>query len=123
MTSCKLLLPDDSRLHPVFHCDLLSHSITSISLIRPRQAKIEENMEEHSINYIDDVKLDTWPRRRGPYLQFLSILLILILRNGWYLRKLMIVKNLRIFYKAKKGIIFHLERFISNLLHNIPKEI
>jgi hypothetical protein len=29
-------------------------------------------MEEYAINYIDDVKLDTWPRRRGLYLQFLT---------------------------------------------------
>jgi len=29
-------------------------------------------MEECAIYYIDDVKIDTWPRRRGPCLQFLT---------------------------------------------------
>ncbi len=29
-------------------------------------------MEEYGINYIDDVKLDNRPRRRGLYLQFLT---------------------------------------------------
>jgi hypothetical protein len=71
MTSYKLLLPDGCRLHPVFHCDLLSHTTITTSL-RPHQAEIEGDMEEYAINYIDDVKLDNWPRRRGPYLQFLT---------------------------------------------------
>ena len=53
MASYKLLLPDGCRLHPVFHCDLLLHSTTSTSR-RPHQAEIEENMEDHSINYIQD---------------------------------------------------------------------
>jgi hypothetical protein len=29
-------------------------------------------MEEYAINYIDDFKFDFWPRRRDPYLQFLT---------------------------------------------------
>ncbi len=33
--SSNLLLPKECRLHPVFHCDLLSHATTSTSL-RPR---------------------------------------------------------------------------------------
>ena len=72
MTSYKLLLHDGCRLNPVFHCNLLSDSTTSASL-RPHQAEVEGDMEEYyAINYIDDVKLDNWPRRRGPYLQFLT---------------------------------------------------
>ena len=42
----------------MFHCDLLSHSSNSNSLIPP-QAEIKEDMEDHSFNYIDDVKHDT----------------------------------------------------------------
>ena len=80
-------------------------------------------MEEYAINYIDDVKLDNWPRRRGPYLQFLTYLLILILRNGCYLSKLMIVKNFQSSYRVKNGQIFHLEKFIWILFQNILKEL
>jgi hypothetical protein len=40
--------------------------------LRPHQAEIEGDMEEYSINYIGDVKSENWPRRRGPYLQFLT---------------------------------------------------
>ncbi len=68
MSSYKLLLPDGWRLHPMFRCDILSHSTITTSL-RPHQVEIGD-MEEYAINYIDDVKLDNWPRRRGPYLQF-----------------------------------------------------
>ena len=71
MPSYRLLLPDDCRLHPVFHCDLLYHTTITTSL-RPHQAEIEGDMEEYAINYIDDVKLDNGPRRRVPYLQFLT---------------------------------------------------
>ncbi len=71
MASCELLLPDGCRLHPVFNCDLLSHSTITTSL-RPHQAEIEGDMEEYAINYIDNVKLDNWSRRRGPYLQILT---------------------------------------------------
>jgi len=69
MTSYTLLLPDSYRLHPVFHCNSLSYSTNSTSL-RSHHVEIEGDMEEYSMNYIDDVKIDTWPRRRGPCLQF-----------------------------------------------------
>jgi len=39
MTSYRLLLPNGCRLHPVFHCDLLSQSTITTSL-RPHQAEI-----------------------------------------------------------------------------------
>jgi hypothetical protein len=71
MTSYRIFLPDGCSLHPMFHCDLLSHTTITTSL-RSHQAEIEGDMEEYAINYIDDVKLDNWPRRRGPYLQFLT---------------------------------------------------
>jgi hypothetical protein len=40
--------------------------------LRPHQAKIECDHEEYAIDYISDVKIDNWPRSRGPYLQFLT---------------------------------------------------
>ena len=36
--------------------------------LRLHQAYIEGDMEEYSINYIDVVRIDTWPRRRGSIL-------------------------------------------------------
>jgi hypothetical protein len=71
ITSYNLVLPKGCRLHPVFHCDLLSYATTSTSL-RPHQAKNEGDHEEYAVDYISDVKIYNWPRRRGPYLQFLT---------------------------------------------------
>jgi len=55
----------------VFHCNLLSHANSSTSL-RPRQAHIEGDHEEYSVDYISDAEIDNWPRWRGPYLYFLT---------------------------------------------------
>jgi hypothetical protein len=71
INSYTFLLPKGCRLHPVFHCDLLSHATSSTSL-RPHQAEIEGDHEKHTVDFISDVKIDNWPRRRGPYLQFFT---------------------------------------------------
>ena len=56
----------------MFHCDLLFHAPSSASL-RPNQAEIEDDHGEYVVDYIYDVnKIDNGPRRRGPYLQFLT---------------------------------------------------
>jgi hypothetical protein len=55
----------------VFHCDLLSKASTSTPL-RRRPAKIESDHNEYAIDFISDVKVDNWPSRRGPNLQFLT---------------------------------------------------
>jgi hypothetical protein len=52
-------------------CFSLSHATSSTSL-RPHQAKIEGYHEEYVVDFISDVKIDNWPRRRRPYLQFLT---------------------------------------------------
>ena len=70
--SYKLLIPTGYRLHPVLHCDLLSRPTSSISL-RPHQAKIESDHEEYAVDFISDVEIDNCPRRRGIYLQFLTL--------------------------------------------------
>jgi len=69
--SYNLFLPKGCRQHLVFHCDLLSHA-TSSTFVRPRQAEIEGDHEEYAVDFISDVKIDNWPRRRGPCLQFLT---------------------------------------------------
>jgi len=65
------LLPKGCCLHSVFHCDLLSHASSS-TLLRPHQTKIEGDHEEYAVDIISGVKIDIWPRRRGPYLQLLT---------------------------------------------------
>ena len=65
------MLPKGCRLHPVFHSDLLSHASSSISL-RPHHAENEGDHEEYAIDFIIDVNIDNWARRRDPYLQFLT---------------------------------------------------
>ncbi len=55
----------------MFHCDLLSQASSSTSL-RPRPAKVKSDHEEHVIDFISDVEMDNWRRRRGPYLEFLT---------------------------------------------------
>jgi hypothetical protein len=87
-----LLLPKGCRLHPVFHCDFLSHATLSSSL-RSHQAKIGGDHEEYAVNFISDAKIINWPRRRGPYLQCSFILGLLIFPNECYLTKLMFLKN------------------------------
>ena len=55
----------------MFHYDLLLHALSSTSL-RPHQAEIEGDHGEYAVDYIYDVKIDNWPRSRGPYIQFLT---------------------------------------------------
>jgi hypothetical protein len=71
LKSYRLQLPQGCRLHPVFHCDLLSKASTSTPL-RHRPAEIESDHNEYAIDFISDVKIDNWPSRRGLYLQFLT---------------------------------------------------
>ena len=92
INSYKLFLPNGCQLHLVFHCDLLSRATSSTSL-RPHQAEIEVDHEEYAVDFISDVKIDDWPRRRGPYLQLFTHFVSLIFLCGCYLSKLMIVNN------------------------------
>ena len=76
----------------MFSCDLLSHATSSTSL-RSHQAEIEGDHEEYTVDFISDVKIDNFPRRRGNNLQSLTPFVSLIFLNGCYLSKLMIVNN------------------------------
>ena len=71
INSYKLLLPKRCRLYPVFHFVLLSHA-TSPTSLRHHQVQFEGDHEEYAFDFISDVKIHNWPRRRGPYLQFLT---------------------------------------------------
>ena len=69
--SYKLQLEQGSRLHPVFHVDVLSKATSQVPLrVQPVDA-VDDGLE-YEIEKITDVKLDTWPRRRGLQVQFLT---------------------------------------------------
>ncbi len=50
---------------------MLFHASSSTSL-RPHQVEIEGDHEEYAIDYIFDVEIDNWPKRRGILLQFFT---------------------------------------------------
>jgi hypothetical protein len=57
LKSFRLKLPPGFRLHPVFHCDLLSKASNSTH-IRHKPAKIESDHNEYAIDFISDAKVD-----------------------------------------------------------------
>ena len=69
LKSYRLKLPRGCRLHPVFHCDLLSKASNSTPL-RHRHVEIESDHNEYAIDFISYAKVDNWPHRRGLYIQF-----------------------------------------------------
>jgi hypothetical protein len=105
INSYKLLLPKGCRLHPVFHCDLLFHASSSTSL-RPHQAEIEGDHAKYAFDYIYDVKIDNWPRRRGPYLQFLTHFVSFDIPERLLLEQVDDCEHLSIFIANEKWNIF-----------------
>ena len=69
--SYRLQLEQGSRLHPVFHVDVLSKAMSNKPL-RPQPVDAVDDGLEYDVEKITDVKLDVWPRRRGPQVQFLT---------------------------------------------------
>ncbi len=118
INSYKLLLRKGCRLYPVFHCDLLSHATSSTSL-PPHQAKIEADREEYVVDFISDFKIDNWPRRRGPYLHFLTHFVSFDIPGGCYLSKLMIVNNCLFFETPRSGMFSLWVKITWNLLLSI----
>jgi hypothetical protein len=49
INSYKVLIPKGCRLHPVFHCDLLSYATSSTSR-RPHQVEIQGDHEEYAVD-------------------------------------------------------------------------
>ena len=58
LKSYRIKLPLGCRIHPVFHCDLLSKASNSTPL-RHRPAKTESDHNEYAINFISDAKVDS----------------------------------------------------------------
>ena len=69
--SYRLQLERGSRLHPVFHVDVLSKAASETPL-RSRPVDAVDDDMEYRVDYISDVKLDNWPRRRGLQVLFLT---------------------------------------------------
>ncbi len=80
-------------------------------------------MEEYAINYIDDVKLANWPRRRGPYLQFLIYFVNFDTPEWMLLEQIDDCEELSKFLTSQKWTTFLLGKFIWILLSNILKEL
>ena len=91
----------------MFHCDLLSRA-TSFTSLRHHQAKIEGNHEEYADDFISDVKIDNWTRRRGPYLQFLTHFVSFDIREWMLLEQVDNCKQLSIFLNTEKRNVFSL---------------
>ena len=93
LKSYRLKLPPRCRLHPVFHCDLLSKAYNSTPQ-RHQPREIESDHNEYAISFISYSKVENWPNRRGLYLRFLTHFLDMMSLSGCrYLNKLMIVNN------------------------------
>ena len=82
-------------------------------------------MEEYAIKYIDDVKIHSWPRKRGPYLQLLTYFVNFDTPDIWMpLEQVDDCEEHTKSLQCEHGMRFLLERFIWNLLHNnIPRKI
>jgi hypothetical protein len=106
----------------VFHCDLLSQSTITTSL-RPHQAEIEGDMEEYAINYIDDVKLDNWPRRRGLYLQFLTYFINFDTPEWMLLEQVDDCEELTKFLSSEKWTNFSNGKVYLDFVTKYPKRI
>jgi hypothetical protein len=119
INSYKLLLPKGCRLHHVFHCDLLSHAASSTS-IRNHQAEIEDDHEEYAIDLISDVKIDNWPRRRGPYLQFLTHFVSFDIPEWLLLEQVDDCEQLSIFLNTEKWNVFSLGKDYLDFVAKYP---
>ena len=119
INSYKLELPKGCRLHPVFHCDLLSHATSSTSL-RPHQAEIEGDHEEYAVDYISDVKIDKWPRRRGSYLQFLTHFVSFDIPEWLLLEQVDDCEQLSFFLGSEKWKVFSLGKNYLDFVAKYP---
>jgi hypothetical protein len=117
--SYKLVLSKGCRLHPVFHCDLLSHATSSTSL-RPHQAEIEGDHEEYAVDFISDVKIDNWPRRRGPYLHFFTHFVSFDFLEWMLLEQVDDCEQLSIFLNTEKWHVFSLHKDYLEFVAKYP---
>jgi hypothetical protein len=104
----------------VFHCDLLSRETSSTSL-RPHQAEIGGDNEEYVVDSISDIKIDYWPRRRGPYLQFLIHFVSFDILEWMLLEHVNDCEPLYIFLQnAERWNVFSLGKVCLEIVANYP---
>jgi len=72
LMSYRLNLPPRCKLHPVFHCDLLSKAACSTPL-RHQPSEIKSDHDEYAIDYTSDAKVDNLPNHRCLYFQFSTL--------------------------------------------------
>jgi hypothetical protein len=118
INSYKLLLPKECQLHPIFYCDLFSHATSSTSL-RP-QAEVKSDHEEYVVDFISDVKIDNWPRRRGPYLQFLTPSCSFDIPEWMLLEQVDDCERLSIFLNTEKWNVFSLGKDYLKFVAKYP---
>ena len=87
--------------------------------MRPHYTKIEGDREEYaSVDYISDVKIDNWPRRRGPYVKFLTHFVSFDIPEWLLLEQVDDGEQLSFFWAAKNGILSLREKTIWTLRTN-----
>jgi hypothetical protein len=74
--------------------------------LRPHKAEIEGDHEEYTLDYISDVNIYNWPRRRGPYLQFLTHFALFDIPEWLLLEQVDDCEQLSIFIASEKWNIF-----------------
>jgi hypothetical protein len=74
--------------------------------LRPHHAALERDHEEYAVDYISDVKIDNLPRRRGPYLQFLTHFVSFDIPEWLLLEQVDDCEQLSIFIASEKWNIF-----------------
>jgi len=86
--------------------------------LRPHHAEIDGDHEEYATDYILDVKIDNWPRKRGPHLQFLTHFVSFDISEWLLLEQVDACEQLSFFWASKNGILSLMENTIWTLRIN-----
>jgi len=103
LKSYRLKLPLGCRLHPVFHCNLLSKASNSTPL-RHRHVEIESDHNEHVIVFISMLKLTIGQIVVVFIFNSQLMLFDMMSVSGCYLNKWKIVKSYMCFYHQMFGL-------------------
>ena len=93
---------------------------TSSTSLRPHQAGIEGDREEYAVDLISDVKIDIWPRRKGPYLQISTHFVSFDIPEWMLLDQVDDCEQLFIFLSTEKWNIFSLGKDYLEFVAKYP---